>query len=250
MPLSYGDVGQGTLHSFFVQIKFNMGSQSPRTTTSAPAQAYSTSGTWSNPSTRSSFPSPTFQLTLPRSFRGETATEFLEWLTPSSLSPLPAYSSTLSLLLSPTGGILDDLIITKHSPTAYYLVTNAGRRAHDLAHFQSHLAQWNAGALAKKRGGVDMEVLEGWGLVALQGPRAAGVLQGLTGFDLGGLTFGRSAWVGVEGGFNVHVARGGYTGEDGFEVRLRFLFPLIRFFLLLLRLFLLPFLVHPAKHTT
>jgi aminomethyltransferase len=62
-----------------------------------------------------------------------------------------------------------------------------------------------------------MEVLEGWGLLALQGPEAAGYLQALTSFDLRSLTFGRSAFVPLEG-FNLHVARGGYTGEDGFEV--------------------------------
>lgn len=42
-------------------------------------------------------------------------------------------------------------------------------------------------------------------------------MQGLTSFDLRQLTFGSSAFVPIEG-FNLHVARGGYTGEDGFEV--------------------------------
>jgi len=62
-----------------------------------------------------------------------------------------------------------------------------------------------------------MEILEGWGLLALQGPEAAKYLQTLTSFDLRSLTFGRSAFVPLEG-FNLHVARGGYTGEDGFEI--------------------------------
>lgn len=53
--------------------------------------------------------------------------------------------------------------------------------------------------------------------MALQGPEAAKYLQTLTSFDLRSLTFGRSAFVPLEG-FNLHVARGGYTGEDGFEV--------------------------------
>ncbi len=60
-------------------------------------------------------------------------------------------------------------------------------------------------------------MLDGWGLVALQGPEAATLLQGLTAYDLKELTFGRCAYMSIEG-FNVHVARGGYTGEDGFEV--------------------------------
>ena len=64
-------------------------------------------------------------------------------------------------------------------------------------------------------------------MLALQGPEAANILQGLTAFDLRELTFGRSAFVPIEG-FNVHVARGGYTGEDGFEVRISSLFLSIR----------------------
>jgi len=59
--------------------------------------------------------------------------------------------------------------------------------------------------------------MEGWGLIALQGPQAASYLQSLTSFDLRSLTFGKSAYVPIEG-FNLHVARGGYTGEDGFEI--------------------------------
>jgi glycine cleavage system aminomethyltransferase T len=51
------------------------------------------------------------------------------------------------------------------------------------------------------------------------GPASADLLQALTSYDLRALTFGRSAFVPLEG-INVHVARGGYTGEDGFEVGL------------------------------
>ncbi|KAJ2936991.1 hypothetical protein H1R20_g109, partial [Candolleomyces eurysporus] len=149
-------------------------------------------------------------------FRGATATDFLEWLTPSSLSSLSSYSSTLSVLLNEQGGIIDDTIITKHASDAYYVVTNAGRRDRDLPHFKEKLEEWNAGEKGKE-GPVEMEVLEDWGLLALQGPEAASYLQSLTSYDLKQLTFGKSAFVPIEG-FNLHVARGGYTGEDGFEI--------------------------------
>ena len=56
------------------------------------------------------------------------------------------------------------------------------------------------------------------------GPEAAAYLQNLTSFDLKELTFGKSAFVPIEG-FNLHVARGGYTGEDGFEVSRTYLMP-------------------------
>lgn len=168
-------------------------------------------------------------------------TAFLEWLTPSSLATLKPYSSTLSVLLNEEGGIIDDTMITKHSDEAFYVVTNAGTREKDLTWFHNKLAEWNTSEHARE-GAVEHEVLENWGLIALQGaslrlsplplypltsavrpcrccsgPQAAQYLQGLTTFDLKGLTFGRSAYVPIEG-FNLHVARGGYTGEDGFEV--------------------------------
>ncbi|KAH9479139.1 putative aminomethyltransferase, mitochondrial [Psilocybe cubensis] len=149
------------------------------------------------------------------SFRGTSVTQFLEWLTPSSLAQLKPYSSTLSVLLNPQGGIIDDTIVTKHSEKAFYVVTNAGRRKEDLAWFAQKLEEWNAGKSAEEA--VEHEVLENWGLLALQGPEAASYLQSLTPFDLKQLTFGTSAFVPIEG-FNLHVARGGYTGEDGFEI--------------------------------
>ncbi|KAJ7509635.1 glycine cleavage system T protein [Mycena galericulata] len=149
-------------------------------------------------------------------FRGPTATAFLEWLTPSSLSALQPYSSTLSVLLNERGGIIDDTVITKHAEDAFYVVTNAGRRDRDLEWFAARLGEWNASEQGEK-GPVEMEVLEDWGLLALQGPESAAYLQSLTSYDLRQLTFGKSAFLPIEG-FNLHVARGGYTGEDGFEI--------------------------------
>lgn len=156
------------------------------------------------------------------SFLGATATQFLEWITPSSLTSLPPYSSTLSVILNEKGGIIDDTVITKHAEDAFYVVTNAGRRDRDLPWLREKLDEWNSSPRAEK-GKVEMEVLEDWGLVALQGPEAATLLQGLTAFDLRQLTFGKCAFVPLEG-YNVHVARGGYTGEDGFEVRLHLIY--------------------------
>jgi len=148
--------------------------------------------------------------------RGPTATEFLEWITPSSLSTLAPYTSTLSVILNEKGGIIDDTVITKHAKDAFYIVTNAGRRDRDLLWFEEKLKEWNSSDRSQE-GPVELQVLDDWGLVALQGPEAASYLQGLTSFDLATLTFGKSAFIPIEG-FNLHVARGGYTGEDGFEI--------------------------------
>jgi aminomethyltransferase len=96
-------------------------------------------------------------------FRGPRAGEFLEYLTPTSLRSLAPFSSTLSVLLLPSGGIIDDTVITKHADDTYYVVTNAGRRDEDLAWFTEQLAD------GRWKGGVEWEVMENWGLLALQG---------------------------------------------------------------------------------
>lgn len=71
-----------------------------------------------------------------------------------------------------------------------------------------------------------MNVMRDAGLIALQGPQASAALQKLipasAAYDLNKkLVFGSSGFVkvpGVAGGEPIHVARGGYTGEDGFEI--------------------------------
>lgn len=72
------------------------------------------------------------------------------------------------MFLNERGGIIDDTVITKHASDAFYVVTNAGRRVEDLAWFAARLAEWNASERAKD-GPVEHELLDGWGLLALQG---------------------------------------------------------------------------------
>lgn len=69
------------------------------------------------------------------------------------------------------------MIITKHDSDAYYVVTNAGRRDRDLTWIAGKIVEWNASEKAKE-GAVEMEVLEDWGLLALQGLFLS-VMQGI-----------------------------------------------------------------------
>jgi len=151
---------------------------------------------------------------LQHTFSGPTSQDFLMSLTPSSLATLANYSSTLSVLLNEDGGIIDDTIITKHSDDSFYVVTNAGRAKEDKAHIEAKLQEWNAKNKGKE---VKWETMDGWGLVALQGPKAAEVLQRMVEVDLSTIKFGQGAHVDIDGA-RCHIARGGYTGEDGFEV--------------------------------
>lgn len=129
---------------------------------------------------------------------------------PTDLEALSPYRSSLSVLLNANGGIIDDLMITKISQKEFYIVTNAARRQEDLKHFREQLSGHDDL--------VQHELLDDHGLIALQGPSSADVLQKLTSHDLASVKFGGSANTTVLGIPNILVSRGGYTGEDGFEV--------------------------------
>lgn len=159
-----------------------------------------------------------------RIFSGPGAAAFLQRVTPSDLAALPAGAGTLSVLLAPgTGGIVDDTIVTRLGPDEFYVVTNAGCRAKDDAYLAAQLAAWDGPA-------VRHEKQDHKGLVALQGPLSAEVLAAVLAGPPGaalefvkGLLFGTCATAAISlpsGAVSgpVLVARGGYTGEDGFEI--------------------------------
>jgi len=157
-------------------------------------------------------------------FSGPGSNAFLERITPASIAGLEAHRSGLSTLLWPvTGGIVDDTIITRLGPESFYVVTNAACREKDLKYFEEQLSEF------KNEGGeeVEWEILEGWGLVALQGPLSEDILSSVLiepeGTQLKELYFGQSQFIKVkllsgEASSPLLVSRGGYTGEDGFEI--------------------------------
>lgn len=164
-----------------------------------------------------------------RMFAGPGAARFLQRITPSAVDALPVHRSTLSCFLQPdgSGGIVDDAIITRLSEGRFYVVTNAACRDKDNAYLDREVARWNA-----EPGHEELQVSEqrlaDHGLVALQGPESeailARVLDPSDGLDLRRLLFGQSAYARLRlrgariSSSPVLISRGGYTGEDGFEI--------------------------------
>ncbi|KAA8901401.1 hypothetical protein TRICI_006077 [Trichomonascus ciferrii] len=142
-------------------------------------------------------------------FSGPGTTDMLQQITPSDLHALKPFTSTLSALLTENGGIVDDTVITKHGEDDFYIVTNAGCREKDLKFFENAIEQHG-------KGNIKRETIDG-GLLAFQGPETPAILQKLTTYNLADIKFGQSAYVDLLGG-KYHVARGGYTGENGFEI--------------------------------
>jgi len=163
-----------------------------------------------------------------RMFTGPGAAQFLQRVTPSDIEGLGEHRSTLSTLMTTdgTGGISDDTIITRLPEQRFYVVTNAGCRNKDNAYFEAEMAKWNAEPEHQTLQ-VEQSQLDGWGLVALQGPEAEAVLAETLAnpeeLDLKKLLFGQSAYAklklaGTEISSPLLISRGGYTGEDGFEI--------------------------------
>lgn len=128
----------------------------------------------------------------------------LEALVPAAITTLAPGRARYTTLTTDAGGIIDDLIVTA-TDTGLYLVLNAARRAEDLAHLSAQL-------------GVPFRERDDLALLALQGPAAGAIVEGLVP-DVATLRFMQSLTAQVDG-VQVRLSRLGYTGEDGFEVSL------------------------------
>jgi aminomethyltransferase len=138
---------------------------------------------------------------------GEGAEAALEAVLPIDLSTLPVGGVRYSLLLNDSGGILDDLMVTRWG-TGFYLVVNGATKWDDIAHLRESLPDE-----------VTLNHLEDSALFALQGPKAAEALEGLASGEqpVSSLTFMRGAAFKI-GQIDAWISRSGYTGEDGFEI--------------------------------
>ena len=114
-----------------------------------------------------------------------------------------------TLLLNPSGGMLDDLMIGRPAEPQdqgkLYIVVNAGTKDGDFAAIAA-AAGTNARLIRADDGA----------LLALQGPEAAAVMAELApaASALVFMTFTRAMFEGAE----LVIARSGYTGEDGYEI--------------------------------
>ncbi|RFB78868.1 glycine cleavage system aminomethyltransferase GcvT [Methylovirgula sp. 4M-Z18] len=140
---------------------------------------------------------------------GPDAVRGLESLVPGDLAALAPGRIRYTQFLNEDGGILDDLMVTRLADAAdgaeqLYLVVNAACKDADFAHIRSRLPH------------LTLRVLEHHALIALQGPKAAAVLERhLPGVET--MPF-MSLYIVERDGVSFHVSRSGYTGEDGYEI--------------------------------
>jgi aminomethyltransferase len=135
---------------------------------------------------------------------GEGAAAALEKLTPADVQGLKPGRQRYGLLMTESGGILDDFMVTNLGDRLF-LVLNASRKHLDIPAIQAVLPA-----------GVTLRPLPDRALLALQGPQAVAAIATLA------PGIAQLSFMGVGefdiAGTSALVSRSGYTGEDGVEI--------------------------------
>ena len=140
--------------------------------------------------------------------RGPEAGQFLNHLVTNDVAKLYPGRVLYSPMCYPTGGVVDDLLVYMRGTDDYFLCINAGNIAKDLAWIRAQAAGFAVTITDR---------CDDYALLAVQGPRAAEIVQSLTGAKLGLVNYYHFT-EGTVAGIHCLISRTGYTGEDGFEL--------------------------------
>src|SRR3989440_6367444 len=140
---------------------------------------------------------------------GRDALAAVQRISSNDASRLQVGQAQYSLVLTPAGTFVDDLLVYRLAPSHFLLVVNAGNIPKDYA--------WIAEQIKPAGDAVAVDASSRYALIALQGPAAVEVLQPLTGVDLASMKY---YWFanGEVASVRATISRTGYTGEDGFEI--------------------------------
>jgi len=136
---------------------------------------------------------------------GAGALDFLNTMFTNDLNRIHDGSAQYTLLCSPEGGVIDDLIAYRNSPNDIFLVPNASNTTDVVSVLQSMAPA-----------GITVTNLHTeFAVIAVQGPLASQVMQSLgVNTDIDYMAF---AHVSIDGAESI-LCRTGYTGELGYEL--------------------------------
>lgn len=140
--------------------------------------------------------------------QGPGAGLFLNHLVTNDVAKLFPGRVLYSPMCQPDGGVVDDLLVYMRGAEDYFLCINAGNIAKDLAWIRAQAAAFDVRITDRSAD---------YALLAVQGPKAAEIVQSLTGAKLGLVKYYHFSEATVAG-IHCLASRTGYTGEDGFEL--------------------------------
>ncbi len=139
---------------------------------------------------------------------GAGAEAYLNRLVTNDVSTLYPGRVLYTPMCRADGGVVDDLLVYMVAPEKYLLCINASNIAKDPTWMQEQSADFEVNISDRSAG---------YALLAVQGPQAETILQGLTGAKLPILRYFHFL-EGTVAGIQCMISRTGYTGEDGFEL--------------------------------
>ncbi|WP_291856829.1 glycine cleavage system aminomethyltransferase GcvT [Marinilabilia sp.] len=140
--------------------------------------------------------------------KGPHAQKLIQYVTSNDISALPVGKAQYSCLPNHQGGIVDDLIVYHYEAEKYMLVVNASNIEKD----------WNWINENNSFGAELENASDKISLIAVQGPKAAEILQKLTSVDLSAVSYYSFTCGKVANAENVIISNTGYTGSGGFEL--------------------------------
>ena len=146
------------------------------------------------------------------SVRGDGAEDFLDHALVGRMSALALAGAKYTMLCTPEGGVIDDLIVYRRDWDHFVIVANASNKDTVVAELHARLGEFDA-RLEDESAAI--------ALIAVQGPRAEGIVAQMCARgaeDIRAMRYYSAANVLLEGDVHAFVARTGYTGEDGFEL--------------------------------
>lgn len=139
------------------------------------------------------------------SVKGEGALNFLNSQLTNDLNRIGDSQAQYTMICNEQGGVIDDLIAYRNSPTDFFLIPNASNTSEVVATINE-----------VKPAGIEIVNLhEEYAVLALQGPQAFAVIESLgvtPAMDYMAFTHVTIA------GCDVILCRTGYTGEHGYEL--------------------------------
>jgi len=140
--------------------------------------------------------------------RGPDAGKFLDHVVTNAVTKMYSGRVLYSPMCYPTGGVVDDLLVYMRGPEDYFLCVNASNIEKDFAWLQQEASAFSVQLTNRS---------DDFALLAIQGPKAAEIVQSLTGAKLGLVKYYHFT-EGTVAGVQCIISRTGYTGEDGFEL--------------------------------
>ena len=139
---------------------------------------------------------------------GEQSEEFVNYIFTNDVADAPKGKIYYGMMLHPTGGVVDDLLVYKMDEKKFFLVINAGNIDKDVAWIMEQAKNFNVTVEHQS---------DYYGEVAVQGPNAEAIIERVLGIPCAEMVFYTCKEIECNGE-TIIISRTGYTGEDGFEI--------------------------------